>query len=75
MNWKQLSRALIGAAINSGANAIVLIVVDPLKFNLFQGGATELGQAVLVSALVGAALYVKQHPIEWDDVVKRSERR
>lgn len=55
---------LIGAAINVAANSITLMVVDPLKFNLFDGGAAELGKVAVVSAIIGAALYVKTHPLE-----------
>lgn len=67
MNWRLWSRGLLAAMINTIANSIVVVVVDPTKFNLFQGGAKELGQVAIVSALVGAALYLKQHPDPWDE--------
>jgi hypothetical protein len=70
MNWKLWGRGLIAAMVNSIASSIVVVIVDPTKFNLFQGGAIELGQVAVVSALVGAALYLKQHPDPWDDFVR-----
>lgn len=71
MNWKLWSRGLIAAIINAIANSVVIVIVDPTTFNLFQGGAKELGQVAIVSALVGAALYLKQHPDPWEDFVNR----
>jgi len=67
MNWKLWGRGLIAAAINTIASSVVVIIVDPTTFNLFQGGATKLGQVALVSAILGAALYLKEHPDPWGD--------
>jgi hypothetical protein len=67
MNWKLWSRGLIAAVLSAIANSVTVIIVDPTTFNLFQGGAAKLGQVALVSALVGAALYLKQHPDPWGD--------
>ena len=54
---------LIGAIIGAGANAITLLIVDPYKFSpSVNGGWKSLGISTLVSGLVGAALYLKQHP-------------
>lgn len=75
MNWRKVGRGVVGAAINSIANSIVLIVIDPTTFNLFQGGATKLAQAAIVSGLLGAALWIKQHPVTWDEFVSRGEVR
>lgn len=72
MNWRLWSRGLFAAIINTIANGIVVIVVDPTTFNLFQGGAKKLGMVALVSALLGAALYLKEHPDPWADFVTRS---
>lgn len=72
MNWKLWSRGLFAAMLNTIANSIVVVIVDPVKFNLFQGGATELGKVAIVSALMGAALYLKQHPDPWEDFVRNS---
>jgi hypothetical protein len=74
MNWKLWGRGLIAAVINAIANSIVVVIVDPTKFNLFQGGARELGQVAVVSALVGAALYLKEHPDPWGDFINRRGR-
>jgi hypothetical protein len=60
-NWRKWLNGLIGAAIGSGASAIANMVVDPTDFNLHSGLA-KLGQVCLVSGLIGAALYLKQHP-------------
>ena len=65
MNWRLWSRGLIAASINSIASSVVVIIVDPTTFNLFQGGATKLGQVAVVSAILGAALYLKEHPDPW----------
>jgi len=62
-NARKWVRGLVAAAINSGASAVTVVVVDPLKFNLLQGGAKELGAVVVVSAIVGIALYLKDHAL------------
>jgi hypothetical protein len=67
MNWRLWGRGLIAAIFSTVANSVTVIVVDPTTFNLFQGGAAKLGQVALVSALVGAALYLKEHPDPWKD--------
>ena len=54
---------IIGAFIGGLANGITLTILDPLQFNLFQGGAAKLGTACIVSGLVSFALYVKAHPL------------
>lgn len=72
MNWKLWGRGLIAACIAAIANSVVVVIVDPVTFNLFQGGAGKLGQVALVSALMGGALYLKEHPDPWGDFVKRS---
>ena len=56
-------RGGVSAAIAGGSNAVTLILIDPLTFNLFQGGATKLGAATLLSAIVGGATYMKSHPL------------
>lgn len=54
----------VAAAIAGGANAVTLIIVDPLKFNLLDwAGTRSLIVAVAVSAIVGFAGYVKAHPL------------
>lgn len=58
-------RGVLGAAINSAANAITIVVVDPVDFNPFhpEAGWTRLLTVMAVSALFGAGLFLKQHPL------------
>lgn len=67
MNWRQWLRGLIGAVVNSAANSITVVIVDPINFNL-QNGAGKLGTVALVSAVVGAALYLKEHPLPEEEI-------
>ena len=54
----------IGAAINSGIGGITLVIVKPEDFNPFGTGSwVDLGKVCVALALVGFALYVKEHPI------------
>ena len=55
-------RGIAAAGINSGATAVTVVIVDPWKFNL-QDGKTELLQVVIVSAIVGISLYLKDHAL------------
>jgi hypothetical protein len=53
---------LLAALIGGGANAVTVIVVDPLNFNLGEG-LPKLLQVVAVGAIVAAAAFLKQSPI------------
>ena len=53
---------LVGAAINSAASAVSAMVVDPVAFN-FSTGLVQLLKLIFVSAIIGAALYLKQSPL------------
>ena len=53
---------LLAALIGGAANAVTVIVVDPLNFNLGEG-LPKLLQVVTVGAIVAAAAYLKQSPI------------
>lgn len=53
---------LVAALIGGAANAVTVIVVDPLNFNLGEG-LPKLLQVVAVGALVAAAAFLKQSPI------------
>lgn len=55
-------RGLVAAAVSAGANAITVMIVEPYHFNLHDG-LGKVGKVALVSAIVGAALYLKQHPV------------
>ena len=56
-------RGLLGAAINSAASAITVVIVDPADFNPMDGGLWKLLSVMGVAAIFGAALYLKQHPL------------
>lgn len=57
---------LLGAVINSAATAGVLVLADPADFNPFMGGFRKLGTVMLVSALSGCFLYLKQNQLPID---------
>jgi hypothetical protein len=62
MNWKLWLKGLISAVIGGAANAVTVMIVAPDQFNL-QTGLPKLGAVCLVSAIVAAALYLKQSPL------------
>jgi hypothetical protein len=62
------TRGLIGGAISGGANGVSVMIADPANFNFTTaGGAQKLLFVMGISAAVGAALYLKQHPLPGDD--------
>lgn len=61
-DWRLWLRGLIGAAIGGAANGITVMIVEPQSFN-FDAGLADLGKVVLISAIFGAGLYLKQKPI------------
>lgn len=62
-NWRTWLHGLFAAIVGGSSNAVTLIIVDPLKFNMTHDGWKNLGTAVLVSGIVSAALYLKQSPV------------
>lgn len=62
MNWKKWAKGLWGAVVGGAANAVTVMIVEPSSFNL-QEGAGKLATVVIVSAIVGAAAYLKQSPL------------
>jgi hypothetical protein len=74
MNWKLWGRGLIAAIIAAVGNSIAVVIVDPLTFNVFQGGAYQLGKVAIVFALMGAGLYLKEHPDPWAEFVNRGSK-
>lgn len=62
MDWKMWLKGLVSAIISGAANAITVAIVEPTAFNL-QEGLPKLGTVALVSAIVGASLYLKQSPL------------
>lgn len=69
MDWNKWIKGLVSAVIGGGANAITVAIVDPIAFNL-QEGASKLLTVALVSAIVAAAMYLKQSPLPPSTVVK-----
>ncbi|MGH9358210.1 MAG: hypothetical protein ACRD4Q_00035 [Candidatus Acidiferrales bacterium] len=64
MNLHAWLKGLMAAVISSAANSISVLVADPQHFNPgAAGGFRNLGLVALVSAIVGAALYLKQSPV------------
>lgn len=62
LDWRNWTRGLYGAVVGSAANAITVMVIAPDKFNLNEQWPSLLN-FVVVSAIVSAALYLKQHPL------------
>ena len=62
MNWNRWLKGLISAVIGGAANSITVMIVDPIAFNLNEGSG-KLGVVALVSALLAAAMYLKQSPL------------
>lgn len=60
-------KGLISAIIGGAANAVTVMVVDPLAFNL-SDGIGKVGSVALVSAIVAAAMYLKQSPLPGGEV-------
>ena len=55
-------KGLIAAVIGGISNTVVLMIADPLNFNL-QEGLNRLLTVAATSAIVSAAAYLKQSPI------------
>ena len=55
-------KGLIAAVIGGAANALTMVIVDPLNFNLNEGVGNLLAVAA-TSAIVAAAMYLKQSPL------------
>jgi hypothetical protein len=61
-------RGMIATIINGFASGIVLIVADPVAFNL-DSGLRKLVMTSTVFALFGLGNYLKQHPLPDDEDV------
>jgi hypothetical protein len=61
-SWRAWLHGLSAAIIGGGANAVTLVILDPLKFNL-QGEWKNLVVAVAVSSITSAALYLQKSPL------------
>jgi hypothetical protein len=64
-SFKMWVKGLLAAAIGGLSTGVTNIIVDPNDFN-FDAGLGKLGKVCLVSALLSAALYLKQSPVPPD---------
>lgn len=55
-------KGLLAAAIGGAANTVSVMIVDPVAFNLTDG-VHKIMTVAAVSAVVSAALYLKQSPV------------
>lgn len=62
-DWRVWAKGLLAAVISAVANSALLIIASPSTFNFSHGGLRNLGTVSLASAIVGAALYLKQSPV------------
>ena len=69
MKWQQWLKGLLSAIIGGAANAVTVMIVDPMAFNLNEG-SSKLITVALVSAIVSAAMYLKQSPIPVEGEIK-----
>ena len=65
---RQWVRGLVAAVVNGFASGVVLIVADPLDFNLHDG-LSKLLTTSAVLGLLGAANYLKQSPVPPDEAL------
>ncbi|MDE3178917.1 MAG: hypothetical protein KGM47_10110 [Acidobacteriota bacterium] len=64
MKWQVWLKGLAAAVISSAANSVSVLLADPSHFSPgAAGGFRNLGIIALISAIVGAALYLKQSPV------------
>ena len=61
-NFSVWVKGLVAAVVGGAANAVTTVIVAPDTFN-FQGGLGKLGAVAGASALVSAAMYLKQSPV------------
>jgi len=57
---------LAAAAMGAIGSAVPLVIVDPANFNFTGGGLIQLAKVCGASALLAAALYLKQSPLPND---------
>jgi high-affinity Fe2+/Pb2+ permease len=55
-------KGLVAAAIGGAANSVSVMIVDPTTFNL-QEGLEKVLTVAAVSAVVSAAMYLRQSPL------------
>ena len=67
VGWQNWIRGLISAIIGGAANSITVMIVEPASFN-FEEGFGKLAMVALVSAIVAAAMFLKQSPLPAKEV-------
>jgi hypothetical protein len=60
--FKQWLKGLASAVIGAAANGVTLVIVAPESFNLADG-LPKLLTVMAVSAILAAAMYLKQSPL------------
>lgn len=61
--WRMWFHGLIAGILNAIGNSVVVIMVDPTQFNLFQGGAMKLSAVAAGTAVFSFFTYIKDHPL------------
>ena len=61
MTWQRFGLSLIDAGINSASSGVTVMLVDPVDFNLFGGGALKLGALLAVGFLAGIFTLLRAH--------------
>jgi hypothetical protein len=61
--WRVYLHGLVAAILNAVGNAGVVVLVDPVQFNLFQGGFLKLLTVTAAAMLFGFLTYIKTHPL------------
>ena len=69
--WRYWVAGVTASLVNGFASGVVLVIADPMDFNLSTGLQKLLSTSALLGIL-GAANFLKQHPIPtWDGVERR----
>lgn len=70
--WRYWLKGLVAAIVNGSASGVVLIIADPMTFNLFEGKQKLLSTSALLGILA-AANFLKTHPVpDWDGEERRA---
>ncbi len=63
LTFKAWAKGLLAAAIGGAANAVTLVIVDPLSFNGTPEGLHRLAYVTVVSGVLAGAMYLKKSPV------------
>lgn len=64
-NYRMWIKGIVAATIGGAANAVTVIIVDPVAFNL-QEGLDKVATVAVVSAVFSVALYLQKSPLPED---------